>query len=105
MDMKQNTWLRCHIHMYEFFKGVPVRTVCDNLKTGVIKHPKKGDIILNDDYDALAQHYVTAIMPTGVKKPKKKASVEGTVGKIATAIIVRLRNEELRSFDELKANV
>jgi len=30
-DMKQDTWLRCHTHMYEFFKGVTIRTVCDNL--------------------------------------------------------------------------
>ena len=44
LDMKQDTWLRCHIHMYEFFEGVAIRTVCDNLKTGVIKHPKEGDI-------------------------------------------------------------
>lgn len=24
LDMKQDTWLRCHIHMYQFFGGVPV---------------------------------------------------------------------------------
>ena len=30
LDMKMDTFLRCHIHMYEFFGGVPVRTVCDN---------------------------------------------------------------------------
>lgn len=70
LDMKQDTWLRCHIHMFEFFNGVTLRTVCDNLKTGVISHPKEGDIILNDNYEALGFHYTTAIMPTGVRKPK-----------------------------------
>ncbi|MBP1920200.1 IS21 family transposase [Youngiibacter multivorans] len=105
LDMKQNTWLRCHVHMYEYFNGVPIRTVCDNLKTAVIKHPKEGDIILNDEYEALAQHYVTAVMPTGVRKPKQKSSVEGTVGKIATAIIARLRNRRFASFNELKLGV
>ena len=44
-------------------------------------------------------------MPAGVKKPKQKASVEGTVGKIATAIIAKLRNEEFYSFEDLKAAV
>jgi transposase len=102
LDMKQNTWLRCHIHMYRFFEGVPVRTVCDNLKTGVIRHPKEGDIILNQAYEELGNHYCTAIMPTGVRKPKQKASVEGTVGKIATAIIAKLRKEAFHSFGELK---
>ena len=105
LDMKENTWLRCHIHMYEFFHGVTTRTVCDNLKTGVIRHPKEGDIILNDNYEALGQHYVTAIMPTGIHKPKQKASVEGTVGKIATAIIAKLRNEIFYSFADLKHGI
>ncbi|MFA6662053.1 MAG: IS21 family transposase [Bacilli bacterium] len=102
LNMKQDTWLRCHINMYEFFDGVTVRTVCDNLKTGVIKHPKEGEIILNENYEALGSHYLTAIMPTGVRKPKQKASVEGTVGKVATAIIAKLRNEVYHSLDDLK---
>ena len=60
--MKMDTWMRCHIRMYEAFGGVPIRTVCDNLKTDVIKHPKEGEIILSDAYEALGLHYVTAIM-------------------------------------------
>jgi hypothetical protein len=91
--------------MYEFFDGVTVRTVCDNLKTGVISHPREGDIILNKDYEALGSHYMSAIMPTGVRKPKHKPSVEGTVGKIATAIIAKLRNEVFHSFDALRSAV
>ena len=105
LDMKQDTWLRCHIHMYEFFQGVTVRTVCDNLKTGVIRHPKEGDIVLNEAYEALGAHYRTAIMPTGVRKPRQKASVEGTVGKIATAIIASLRNEVFHSLPPLQVAV
>jgi transposase len=102
LDMKQDTWLRCHIRMYEFFDGVTVRTKCDNLKVGVISHPKEGDIILNDQYEALGLHYLTAIMPTQVRKPRQKASVESSVGKIATAIIAKLRNETFYSFQSLK---
>lgn len=105
LDMKEASWLNCHIHMYEFFGGTPVRTVCDNLKTGVIKHPREGDIILNEAYEALGNHYSTAIMPTQVRKPKQKASVEGTVGKIATAVIATLRNKTFYSLDVLKAAV
>ena len=72
-----------------------------NLKTGVVKHPKEGEIVLTQDYEALGLHYMTAIMPTGVKKPKQKASVEGTVGKIATAIIAKLRNRTFYSLTEV----
>jgi transposase len=31
LDMKMDTFLRCHNRMYSFFKGVPRRTVCDNM--------------------------------------------------------------------------
>lgn len=104
-DMKMDTFIRCHIRMYEYFGGVATRLVCDNLKTGVVKHPREGEIVLTADYEALGQHYMTAIMPAGVKKPKQKPSVEGSVGKIATAIIAKLRNEVFYSFPDLKAAV
>ena len=31
LNMKMDTFIRCHVHMYEFFGGVPIRTICDNL--------------------------------------------------------------------------
>lgn len=104
-DMKENAWLTCHVNMFQFFGGVPVKIVCDNLKTGVTSHPKKGEIVLNDAYLALGEYYSIAISPTGVKKPKQKASVEGSVGKIATAIIARLRNETFHSIAGLNARI
>ncbi len=48
---------------------------------------------------------MTAIMPTGVKKPKQKASVEGSVGKIATAVIAKLRNEIFTSLESLNSAI
>ena len=104
-DMKMDSFIRCHIHMYEFFGGVTTRLVCDNLKTGVVSHPKEGEIVLTSDYEAMGEHYMTAIMPAGVRKPKQKPSVEGTVGKIATAIIAKLRNEVFYCFEDLKTAV
>ena len=49
--------------------------------------------------------YMTAIMPARVRKPKDKPSVEGTVGKIATAVIAKLRNSEFTSLASLKSAV
>jgi transposase len=105
LDMKEDTWLRCHVRMFAYYGGSTARIVCDNLKTGVIEHPREGDIVLNGGYEDLGNHYMTAIMPTGVRKPKQKASVEGTVGKIATAIIAKLRGIRFHSFDDLKVKV
>ena len=105
LNMNEQTWIGCNIHMFEYFGGVTLRIVCDNLKTGVATHLREGDIVLNQCYEDFSNYYCTAIMPAGVKKPKQKASVEGTVGKIATAIIARLRNNEYTSIYDLKTDV
>ena len=104
-DMKMDSFIRARVHMYGFFGGVATHLVCDNLKAGVVSQPKEGEVILTADYEALSSHYQTAIIPAGIRKPKQKASVEGAVWKIATAIIARLRNETFYSFEELKAIV
>lgn len=100
-DMKMDTWINCNINMFEYFGGSTVRIICDNLKTGVVAHPKHGEIILTDTYSEFGDYYTCAITPAQVRKPKQKPSVEGTVGKIATTIIAELRNEEFYSFEEL----
>ena len=103
MDMK--SWISCNVHMLEYFGGIPRRIVCDNLKTGVISHPKEGDIVFNETYAAFAEHYVVAVTPTGVRKPRHKASVESSVGDATTKFIATLRNKTFLSLDELKKEV
>ena len=50
LDMRQDTWLLANVAMFEWFGGTVPRVVPDNLKTGVIKHPREGEIVLNDAY-------------------------------------------------------
>ena len=40
LDMAEDTWLRCHVRMFEFFGGSVPMIVPDNLKTGVTRHPR-----------------------------------------------------------------
>ena len=47
LSMNEQSWINCNIHMFEYFGGATLRIVCDNLKTGVISHPREGDIVLN----------------------------------------------------------
>lgn len=105
LDMKMDTWILCNVHMFEFIQGTTRRVICDNLKTGVVSHTREGEITLTETYQNFGDHYLTAIMPAGVKKPKQKASVEGSVGKIGTHIIAALRNEHFHSLKELKDSV
>lgn len=57
------------------------------------------------DYERLGEYYGTAIMPSRVRRPKDKASAEGSVRIIATAIMARLRNSQYSSFDALKYDI
>lgn len=56
--------------MYEYFGGVPIKKVCDNLKTGVVAYLIEDDILLTVDYESLGAYHMTAIMPAHVMKPK-----------------------------------
>ena len=68
LDVTRNTWLRAHVAMCEWFGGSTPRLVCDNLRTGVIRHPREGEIVLNDAYRGMAGHYSAAVLPGRVKR-------------------------------------
>ena len=102
LDEKMNTWIMCNVHMLEYFKGAPKRIVCDNLKTGVVSHPKEGEVIITDKYLDFAEYYGVAITPAAVRKPKQKASVENTVGNLETDIVAKARNKNFTSLKQIK---
>ena len=105
LDMAESTWLRCHVRMFEFFGGSVPMIVPDNLKTGVTRHPREGEVVINEAYQSMAAHYASAVMAARVSRPKDKPSAEGTVGNIATEVIAKLRNVTFTSFDALRAAV
>jgi len=105
LSMDQQNWLQCHVNMYNYYGGVSRILVCDNLKTGITSHPREGEVTVAANYDALAEHYGTGLMPAGVKQPRQKNSAEGTVGNIGTDIIAKLRDYTFTSFFQLRAAV
>lgn len=104
MDMKVNNWLTGHIHAFKYFKGVPETLVPDNLKTGVTKADRY-EPVLNAAYRQLADHFQTVIVPARVKRPKDKASTEGTVGYVSRYIIGTLRNYQCFSIKDLNKKI
>ena len=83
LDMKQGTWSRAHVAMVEAFSGSVPRIVPDDLKTGVIKHSREGEVVLNDAYREMAGRYSAAVLPARIKAPRDKASGENTVWHVA----------------------
>lgn len=103
-DMKQENWLMCHVHAYEYFGGVTRILVPDNLKTGVTANTRY-ETQLNQSYQELAEYYGTAIVPARVRKPQDKGLVERSVGFSTTWITAALREHKFFSFSEVKEAV
>jgi transposase len=95
-------WIEAHVNAYKYFGGVSRILVPDNLKTGVIKHTMS-EVVLNRTYHEIAEYYGTAVIPTRVKTPKDKATVEGCAGIISTWILAAIRNQQFLSIGELNA--
>ena len=91
LSREQEAWVAGHVNAYNYFGGVTRMLVPDNLKTGVIKNTQS-ETILNKSYQELAEYYGTAIMPTRVRAPKDKATIEGSVGNISIFILAAIRN-------------
>jgi Transposase and inactivated derivatives len=100
----QEAWISAHVNAFEYFGGVTRILVPDNLKTGVIKNTRS-ELVLNRTYQELAEHYGTAIIPARVRKPKDKATVEGSVGIVSTFILAALRNQRFFTLRELNEAV
>ena len=50
-------WLRCHVHAFHYFGGVPRVILHDNLKTAVLKRDAAGTIHWNRHYLDFADYY------------------------------------------------
>jgi len=94
------SWIRSHVHAFEFFGGVPKILVPDNLKAGVT-HPCRYEPDVNPTYQDLAQHYATTVIPARVRRPRDKAKVESAVFVAERWILAALRNHTFFSVAEL----
>jgi transposase len=99
-----SAFLSCHVHMFEFFGGVPELLVPDNLKTGVTS-PSHYEPDLNPAYSALAEHYGCCVLPTRPRRPKDKAKVEAGVLFAERRIIAVLRRRQFFSLEEVRSAV
>ena len=53
----QDQFLRCHEREFEYFGGVPKSVMIDNLKVGVLSHPREENPVLHPKYIDFANHY------------------------------------------------
>ena len=94
------SWIKSHVHAFEFFGGCSEILVPDNLKSGVT-NPCRYEPDINPTYLDLAEHYNTTVIPARVKKPRDKAKVESGVLVSERWILAALRNHTFFSLAEL----
>lgn len=77
-DQRVATFLRCHIHAFEFFAGVPRSVKIDNLKAGVI-HPSFYEPVYQRHYAELLAHYGAGPVTARPRRPQDKGKVESAI--------------------------
>ena len=97
-SMNIESWIIAHVHAFSFFGGVACAVVPDNCKTAVARRTTE-ELIINDEYRRMAEHYGVAITPARIRKPRDKAAVEMMVGVIERQVIAAFRN---RIFFDIK---
>lgn len=97
-------WIGAHTRMIDFYGGVPLAIVPDNLKSGV-KHACYYEPDLNPTYHDWAVHYGTTVLPARVRRPRDKAKVEAGVLLVERWILARLRKHTFFSLAELDEEI
>lgn len=94
------SWIKSHVHAFEFFGGVAQILVPDNLKSGVT-NPCRYEPDINPTYQDLAEHYGAVVIPARSGKARDKAKVESAVLVAERWILAALRNHTFFSLQEL----
>jgi len=81
LDMTASTLMRCHLHAFSYFGGIPQRIKFDNMKTVVIEHIEDR-VQFNERFIDFANHYGFEPKAEPVCYPEGKGKVERTIGYI-----------------------
>jgi len=96
----------CHIHALEYFGGVPVNAIPDNLKAAVLRASWEEPLV-NRSYRQLAEHYGFLISACPPRRPRAKGGVENDIKYVKHnfwPLFVeqqRERGREVPRYDEL----
>ena len=106
-DQGQATWVKCHMNAFEFFQGVPMRIILDNLKSGILR-PNTYDPVFNRAYGECAKHYGFIIDPAKIARGDHKGKVERKIPVVRQQFLssedfrdIRDANEKVRQWGTL----
>lgn len=79
VSMDAAWWLRCHLHAFDYFGGVPETVLHDNLKTAVLSHAIDGTVHWNPRYLDFAHYYGFTPRACAPYRARTKGKVENGV--------------------------
>lgn len=106
LEQKGPVFFRCHMHAFEYFGGVALNAVPDNLKAAVLKASWEEPMV-NRSYRQLAEHYGFLISACPPHRPRAKGGVENDIKYVKhnfwPLFVERQRERgcELPRYDEL----
>ena len=103
-NMGEESWIDGHIRAFREFGGTTPIVVPDNCKTGVIKNTVE-ELVVNEQYRLMCEHYGVAVVPARVRRPKDKAAVEMSVGVVERKVIAAMRDRVFIGIAELAAAI
>lgn len=77
-DQKVETFIQCHIHAFNFFKGVPAYVKIDNLKAAILE-ANFYEVVYQNLYRQFADYYGFKPLPCRVREPQEKGKVESGI--------------------------
>ncbi|MDH4138439.1 MAG: IS21 family transposase [Anaerolineae bacterium] len=105
-------WLRCHVHAFRYFGGVPQIVLHDNLKTAVLERDADGTIHWNPRYLDFGDYYGFAPRPCQPYRAQTKGKVESGIRYVRGNFWPGLRfvdlgdlNQQARAWLDGTANV
>jgi transposase len=108
----ESWWLRCHIHAFEYFGGIPKIVLHDNLKTAVLERAAGGQIRWNPRYLDFAHYYGFTPKACQPYRAQTKGKVESGVRYLRYNFWLGLHftdlgdlNQQVRTWLDSVANV
>lgn len=93
LDQAVSTFIRCHIHAFECFGGVPATVKIDNLKAGVIV-PSFFEPIIQHQYASFLDHYGSTPITARICRGQDKGKIESGIKYIKNNFLKRIDSKD-----------
>jgi transposase len=93
LDQSISTFIRCHIHAFEFFGGVPATVKIDNLKAGVIT-PSFFEPVIQHQYASFLEHYGSTPVTARICRGQDKGKIESGIKYIKNNFLKRIDSKD-----------